>query len=614
VRYVRQENQGLAAARNTGLRHSSGDYLIFLDADDWLLPQAVELGLRQFQAHPECAFVSGHINMVTSDGWPLPGPDPFLLGSDPYVDLLQDNRVSGIMTVLFRRAVFDAVGVFDPSLKACEDYDLYLRIARQYLVCSHSAVVAEYRQHGANMSRDSALMLRSAITVLRRQWRFVQGNAQRTAAYSAGLRFWRHCYGRQLAADVRAQMAAGECRRALQGLAVLLRDPILLLDGALTILSRQRRPAQVLLRRHGQRFANQVRRLSRSQVVPPKQIAQRRLDRGTARLRWQEPRGLILLYHRIVSTPTDPWALNVTPDHFAEHLQVLESYGDPVSLPRLLERIQDRGASDRMIAVTFDDGYPDNVHTAKPLLERFSVPATVFVTVGALEEPTEFWWDELDGLLLQPGTLPDALQLQVNRRCLTWKLGDAAQYTESDFERLSSWRAWENPPGARQALYRSLWELLRRLPVDDREQVLDALRTWAGTGRIRRPTHRCLSCAEALALMDEPWVTLGAHTLSHPSLAMLTVDAQRNEIEHSRSRLTDLIGHPVSAFAYPFGKRSDFTAETLAIVRNAGFTNACTNIAGLVKSSTDCLHLPRFAVYDWDGDEFSRQLSAWFND
>ncbi len=82
-----------------------------------------------------------------------------------------------------------------------------------------------------------------------------------------------------------------------------------------------------------------------------------------------------------------------------------------------------------MIAVTFDDGYANNLHAAKPLLERFTVPATVFVAVGALEDPREFWWDELDGLLLQPGTLPDALQLHVNGRCLAWKLGDAAHYT-----------------------------------------------------------------------------------------------------------------------------------------------------------------------------------------
>ena len=75
VRYVQQANQGLAAARNTGLRHSTGAYLVFLDADDRLLPQAVEVGLQQLQAHPECAFTFGKWRQIAGDGSPLPKTD-----------------------------------------------------------------------------------------------------------------------------------------------------------------------------------------------------------------------------------------------------------------------------------------------------------------------------------------------------------------------------------------------------------------------------------------------------------------------------------------------------------------------------------------------------------
>jgi hypothetical protein len=256
VRYVRQENQGLAAARNTGLRHSSGDYLIFLDADDRLLLGAVTAGLEHLHAHPECAFAFGKWRPIAVDGLPLPKLPlaPIEVTGDAYVSLLQRNHIEMHATVVYRKAVFELVGGFDPSVNPCADYDLYLRIARQYPVCSHGAVVAEYRRHGSNMTNDPALMLQSAVTVLRRQHRHVRGDARRTAAYRAGLRSWYGYYGRQLAREMLARAAAGDWRRMLRGLAVLLRDPALLLHGALTVpwpavrvLWRQRRPAQRFL-------------------------------------------------------------------------------------------------------------------------------------------------------------------------------------------------------------------------------------------------------------------------------------------------------------------------------------------------------------------------------
>ena len=172
---------------------------------------------------------------------------------------------------------------------------------------------------------------------------------------------------------------------------------------------------------------------------------------------------LILLYHRIGELRSDPWSLNVTPHHFVEHLDLLQSYAHPVTLEHLYRGISDGDLPDRSVAITFDDGYGDNLYNAKPLLERYDVPATVFMTTGYIGCEREFLYDELDRLLLQPGTLPEALYLDVNGSSYKWELGQAARYSEDNSRRHRSWRAWEDAPTSRHRLYRSPWELLHAL-------------------------------------------------------------------------------------------------------------------------------------------------------
>ena len=701
VSYIRQDNSGLAAARNTGLRQSRGDLLVFLDADDRLLPQALEAGLDDFAAHPECAFVFGAFRRIDAAGRLLEDRAAMrLLGEDAYLGLLRNNPICMHATAMFRRRALESVGGYDTSLPACEDYDLYLKIARRFPTHQHARLVAEYRMHPGQMSARLRLMLKTAKRVLLAQREFVRGNAIYTKAIKTGIKNFEECYGNLMLDRVKENWRMGRRKEVVAGLWRLLLDtrhrarywglvrkhtPRLLPARALRFrrllptravrfgdlrrltpfsrefgfdrgtpvdrfyiewfLSRSEADiggrvleigdnsytrrfggnrvthSDVLHVQEGNPQATFVGDLSSAGHIPSDVfdciiltqtlhliydmkaaiatlyrilkpggvllatvpgisqlengrwkdawcwsltvLATRRLAeeafptdsveveshgnvlaatgfllglaaeelewaelehrdplyqllitlraaKPQARVvinfkRWIRPlarraEAVILMYHRIGDPGCDPWRLAVRPEHFAEHLKVLMRNARPIGLRRLAQELGEGTLKPGAVAVTFDDGYANNLYEAKPLLERHEVPATVFVTSGMVGREREFWWDELEAILLAPRELPQALRLEIGGQIHEWAPIEAARDFLKQSRSHQTQGGLEGQPNSRHALYFSVWEKLKPLSPLAREKVLDDIRAWAGNFHGLRDSHRPLTRDELRAL------------------------------------------------------------------------------------------------------------------
>jgi glycosyltransferase involved in cell wall biosynthesis len=223
VIYRHQPNSGLAEARNRGITESRGELVVFLDADDMLAPEALEIGASALQAHPICAFVTGRCVMMDASGRLQPTPEYLRLTCDTYSDLLRHNYIWMPAMAMFRRSALIDVGGFDPKEYAAADYDLYLRIARRWPAFDHAAIVAYYRQHGTNMSADAGRMLRETLRVHARERIHINGDAVRLSAFEEGRVRWQEFYGTRLVEEIRSHVHRREWRAAIRKSATLAR-------------------------------------------------------------------------------------------------------------------------------------------------------------------------------------------------------------------------------------------------------------------------------------------------------------------------------------------------------------------------------------------------------
>lgn len=303
------------------------------------------------------------------------------------------------------------------------------------------------------------------------------------------------------------------------------------------------------------------------------------------------------MYHRIADKPVDFWGLAVSPANFEEQLRVVRRDRYPIPLPEFVDNLIGGTLPANAIAVTFDDGYVDNLLAGKSLLVAADVPATVFLPTGFIDRFEPFWWDEVERLILLDNC-PRNFELSACGETIPFQID--SEYSKRDNDITPS-----TLPESRRAVLRTVSETLRRLDDAERAVALEKLRSIFGLHEYRPTLGRAMSGKEVKMLVADGLVTIGAHTVTHPMLSGLEAEACRHEITESKLACEALLGAPVASFAYPYG---DFNAEAREAVIKAGFTFACSMRPGPVVATSDVFALPRMHVPNLGGDAFERAL------
>jgi len=281
----------------------------------------------------------------------------------------------------------------------------------------------------------------------------------------------------------------------------------------------------------------------------------------------------ILMYHSIVADGS-PYA-TLAPGKYVEQsvfersMAYLRQHCQPLTLGELASRLAARQAlPERAAVVTFDDGYANNLHRATPILQKYGIPATFFVTSGFVDGVAALWTDQVDRYFVHHEEASDKVAARMGVPC---------RWTATS--RVAMAKAWK--------------ERMKELPRNDRQGVLTAL-IEPQMDSAATDAQAPLSWKEVHSLAAQDGMTVASHTMTHPVLAHLNNEEAREEIVGG---LQALLGHGVQAspdFAYPYGGFGEYGGAHVALLRNLSFRCAVSTTPGLVSARTDLFSLPRY--------------------
>ena len=289
----------------------------------------------------------------------------------------------------------------------------------------------------------------------------------------------------------------------------------------------------------------------------------------------------VLMYHRIEHRDVDPLGLFVSPENFAAQIAALRGIADIVPAAEILEP----GPRAR-VAITFDDGYADNLYNAEPTLAAFDAPGCIFATNQFSPDSAEFWWDQLDHLFLREPCATPFVAAPLPGRHVRFDVRNAAGRTRA---------------------FSFLNRAFRTLQPGEQQSCLEALHAQLGVSSVCCAEHARLTANELEKLAAGGLIEIGGHTATHRALSTTNAADAQTEIAGNRRALTAVTGRAPRLFAYPYG---DSEQRNWSEVRAAGYTFAFSTKSERLGAVYRPFLMPRIFVGDWGASEFLARISG----
>jgi peptidoglycan/xylan/chitin deacetylase (PgdA/CDA1 family) len=298
-----------------------------------------------------------------------------------------------------------------------------------------------------------------------------------------------------------------------------------------------------------------------------------------------------LMYHNIDAHETDPWDLAVHPGKFEEQLRWLKENCNVITVQQMISDWKNGSLKKHSVVLTFDDGYLDNFIHAKPLLEKYNLPATFFIATHNLLTQTPYWWDQLQYIILESAVLPAILNIRVGGKQINFDLEEEKELTPSVQKEIQQWHYPLAPDTKRAQLYSMLSQEITAITFDEQQDVLEQLKIWSNVRELKCP--EIMNREQLIELSKGELFTIGAHTVTHAALGKISEDQQRKEMVENKEMLENILNREVKFLAYPYGS---YNGTTLYLTKELGFEAAFTTQTIPLQKVTDPAFLGRMPV------------------